>query len=156
MEQPKGCEAANKRKHFVCEVEKSIFDLPQSSSRNLNKEVNEKLTKMGMIRSEFDRCIYYNEAKTTIIGVHVDDSIIDGNSEDVTYFKKEFKNHYAVKDLGEASNIHSIKCIREDPSTILIQQRDYIREVLTNQNLAESKGLSTPLTLNFRQKIPRR
>lgn len=42
MEQPKGCEAANKRKHFVCEVEKSIFDLPQSSSRNLNKEVNEK------------------------------------------------------------------------------------------------------------------
>ena len=150
MEQPKGCEVSSKT-HFVCEVEKSIYGLPQSG-RNWNEELNEELTEMGMIRSEFDRCIYFNKARTTIIGIHVDDFIIVGNPEDVNHFKKEFKKHYKVKDLGEASNILSIRYIREDPTTILIHQRDYIQEVLEDQSLAESKGLSTPLALNFRQK----
>ncbi|XP_068238599.1 uncharacterized protein [Palaemon carinicauda] len=82
---------------------------------------------MGLIRPEFDRCVHYDKAKTSIIVVHVDDFIIVGNSEDVAHFKKELKNYYA---------------------------RDYIQEMLINQNLTESKELSTPLALNFRKEVP--
>ena len=151
MEQPVGCEVADRR-HFVCEVEKSIYGLPQSG-RNWNEELNGKLGEIGMTRSEYDRCIYYNETKTVIMGIHVDDLIIIGNLEDIQHFKRQFKRHYASKDLGEASNILSIRCIRENSSSIVIHQRDYIQEILVSQNLLESKGLSTPLALNFRNEM---
>lgn len=149
MEQPRGCETAD-RKLFVCEIEKSIYGLPQSG-RNWNEDLNEKLSSIGMSRSEYDRCIYYNPNNTVIIGVHVDDFSIVGNQEDINKFKTEFKKCYAVKDLGKLSSILSINCIREDKSTILIHQSDYIQEILINQELDYSKGLTTPLAVNFRQ-----
>ena len=74
MEQPDGCEVADPTQ-FVCEIEKSLYGLPQSG-RNWNEELNSKLVMIDMIRSECDRCVYFHKSNALIIGVHVDDFLV--------------------------------------------------------------------------------
>jgi hypothetical protein len=104
MEQPQGCEIAD-RDYYVGKLQKSIYGLPQSG-RNWNEDLDDKLRKIGLKKSQHDNCIYYN--KTLIVGIHVDDFIIIEEKKDIDLFKKQLKTFYAIKELGAVKNLLSI------------------------------------------------
>uniref|UniRef100_A0A2A4JA71 Integrase catalytic domain-containing protein n=1 Tax=Heliothis virescens TaxID=7102 RepID=A0A2A4JA71_HELVI len=147
MTQPELYEEGTK----VCLLQKSIYGLKQAS-RQWNLKLDGVLQKIGLTRSKIDPCIYYCIKQSTMIfvAVWVDDLIIFTNSNKLkSDIKEKLKKEFYMKDLGEAKQFIGINISRNrKEGKIMLDQRNYITEILDRFSMTESKPMKTPIEVN--------
>ena len=68
------------------------------------KKLVQCLLNMGMTQSKVDPCVFYLKRDNKLIllvGTHVDDCAIAGKPSDILAFKKEIKDYFTIKELGQ-------------------------------------------------------
>lgn len=134
----------------VCKLKRSIYGLKQAS-RQWNLKLSQALIDCGFIQCQTDSCIYIRRHKfesLIIVAVYVDDLLIFyNNNEWRTELKKQLTTQFRMKDLGEASNILGIR-MQRDATTIKLDQRRYIEDILKRFNMGDSNPVKTPADPN--------
>ena len=101
MQQPEGYVKPGEE-HLVCNLEKSLYGLEQSS-RRWNKVFRESIEKIGFIQASADSCVFIRKDALTIIGVHVDDLMIlprKITEMRIRSDKDSLKLQFKIKDMG--------------------------------------------------------
>ena len=77
MYQPEGFDDGTGR---VCKLNKSIYGLKQAP-KNWNEKFSKYLKSVGFDDTDDDPCVYYNNDKSMIITLFVDDGLVAGKNE---------------------------------------------------------------------------
>ena len=71
--------------------------------------------------------------------------------EEINNLKKQLSKQFAMKDLGVAKQILSMRIIRDNVnSTLKLSQSEYVKKILSRFNMNEAKSVSTPLGSHFK------
>ncbi|CAM8954218.1 unnamed protein product [Rhodiola kirilowii] len=147
MSQPKGFEDKKCPDH-VCFLNKSIYGLKQSP-RQWNLKFNECMMSLKFTRSKYDTCLYLKRKNKDCLFVllYVDDILLMSNSKAmIAVIKRDLKNHFDMKDLGEAKKILGVTLLRDRPNKeMFLSQSDYIVKVLKRFAMLECKPTKIPL-----------
>ena len=145
MRQPQGFEVDDEG--FVCELYKSKYGLKQSA-RMWNDKINEVILETGLIRSNYDSCLYYS--KTPEFVLYVDDILIAcSDFEERQKLEEVLKLNFEIKCLGELSLFLGIEVTRSTEGYYQICQKEYIKKLLVEFNLENSKTSSYPLDVGY-------
>lgn len=126
----------------VCRLTKSLYGLKQAP-RQWNIKFNDFLTKFNLKRSEIDRCLYFNEERTLILAIYVDDGLAaSSNSELLEELTTYLKSKFDVKFMACESYL-GFK-VEQRSNEIFISQTPYINKVLSRFNMSECKPSATP------------
>lgn len=134
----------------VCRLLKSLYGLKQVS-RQWNLKLTNALTQSGFTQTK----LYYSlftKTNTTgsilIILVYVDDLLITGNKDNLIQEAKDILHHnFKMKDLGELRYFLGIEFAKLK-SGILMNQKRYALELVSECGLAAGKTTTTPLEQN--------
>ena len=79
---------------------------PQAASRCWNAVLDNKLKKMGFVKTTGDLCVYVtSHGEMCIILVHVDDLLLACKSEKrMAEIKEELVKQFVMKDMGKVHN----------------------------------------------------
>ncbi|UYV78617.1 hypothetical protein LAZ67_16002180 [Cordylochernes scorpioides] len=124
-------------------LKKSIYGLKQSG-HEWNEKLDQILTSIGLESSIMDTCVYFS--KDIILGVYVDDLLVTTSSvESYVKFKSSIQGEVDIKDLGEVSDLLSVRIKRNKDSNFELDQTHYIEEILKEYGMEHVKEASTPL-----------
>ena len=71
--------------------------------------------------------------------------------EEINNLKKQLLKQFAMKDLGVAKQILSMRIIRDKANgTLKLSQLEYVKKILSRFNMNEAKSVSTPLGSHFK------
>ena len=77
--------------------------------------------------------------------------IAGSNIEEINNLKKQLSKQFAMKDLGAAKQILSMRIIRDKANvTLKHSQSEYVKKVPSRFNMNETKLVSTPLGSHFK------
>ncbi|GBP89832.1 Retrovirus-related Pol polyprotein from transposon TNT 1-94 [Eumeta japonica] len=142
----------------VLRLEKAIYGLKQAG-REWNTKLDEVLRSMSFTPLESERCLYRREEKGNImfIAVYVDDIIIASQCrEAILMVKQGIFEHFNCVDKGKLSLFLGIEIERDgELGNISISQRNYIEDLLCENNMEECRKVSTPLDAGFQGKCER-
>ncbi|KAL2252169.1 UNVERIFIED_CONTAM: Retrovirus-related Pol polyprotein from transposon RE1 [Sesamum indicum] len=133
-------------KGHVCKLKRSIYGLKQSS-RQWNMEFTKQLEKLGFVQSKVDHCLFTITAETGFfcLLVYVDDVLIAGPCEKtISGFKTQLHNLFTIKNLGKARFFLGLEICRSDTGMIITQSK-YLKDILTDTGMIQSKSTNTPL-----------
>lgn len=140
MQQPPCYEDGTKK---VCLLKKSLYGLRQAS-RNWNLTLQKTLKEFGLIQSYVDQCIYFNEKRSVIIAIYVDDLLLLVQApHELADLKNRLNRAFRMTDLGLAKSCIGIR-IHQTESGIQLDQSVYIEEVLKRFNMTECNPATTP------------
>ncbi|UYV81671.1 hypothetical protein LAZ67_20001885 [Cordylochernes scorpioides] len=143
MELPESSLNHENSSNEVCLLKKSIYGLKQSG-HEWNEKLDQILTSIGLERSRMDPCVYFS--KDIILGVYVDDLLVTTSSvEAYVKFKSSIQREVDIKDLGEVSDLLSVRIKRNKESNLELDQTHYIEEILKEYGMEHAKEASTPL-----------
>lgn len=135
----------------VLKLNRAIYGLKQSA-RVWYKEVETVLLVLNYKKCDSEPCLFIKHADSsiTIIAVYVDDFFIFSNSNDEIIFVKEhLSKNFKIKDLGQVKQCLGMRVrINENKSEILLDQEQYISQVLERFNMNDCKSVSTPMVKN--------
>ncbi|KAH0738218.1 hypothetical protein KY290_036923 [Solanum tuberosum] len=149
MHVPQGFSSQGEKQ--VCRLHKSLYGLKQAS-RQWNLKLTEALINSGFTQSHFDYSLFTKkvEERVVIILVYVDDILITGNDQElIMEGKQALKLNFKIKDLGEMKYFLGIEIARSKQG-ILMNQRKFALELITDLGLTGSKPVATPMELNQR------
>jgi hypothetical protein len=135
-----------KRDGYTLRLLKALYGL-KGSPRAWYYHLRDFLSKLGMIPSELDVCLFVmfdNGALVLIVAVYVDDLIIAGLSNWVKWFMNEIKKEFLMDDLGEPKRILGIDVEFTD-EFITLNQTSYIEKVLTKFKFLDCTPKNTPM-----------
>ncbi|UYV74740.1 hypothetical protein LAZ67_12000761 [Cordylochernes scorpioides] len=134
---------AVEREWNIFQMDKSIYGLKQSG-HEWNEKLDQILSSIGLERSRMDPCVYFS--KDIILGVYVDDLLVTTSSvESYVKFKSSIQGEVDIKDLGEVSDLLSVRIKRNKDSNLELDQTHYIEEILKEYGMEHAKEASTPL-----------
>jgi len=141
MVQPEGfTDPKNPKK--VCKLKRSIYGLKQAS-RSWNHRFDQVIKENGFHRSVEEPCLYIKSSGSKIVFLilYVDDILLIGNDKPLlTSVKVWLKNHFQMKDLGEAQRILGIRIFRDRSRRMLsLSQESYIDKILERFSMTNSK-----------------
>ncbi|XP_070018131.1 uncharacterized mitochondrial protein AtMg00810-like [Nicotiana sylvestris] len=113
-------------------------------------KLTEVLLQMGFKQSHYDYTLFIREANgdTVIILMYVDDLLITGNNDKSLHdTRTQLQKKFKMKDLGELKNFLGIEFSRSKEG-ILMYQRKYALELMSETGLGGAKPSGTPLELN--------
>lgn len=99
--QPEGF-IARREEHKVYRLTKALYGLRQAP-RPWNVRLNGSLKQLGFERCPQEQALYKRctRSETLLVGVHVDDLIVTGNSlKGIKRFKHQMMQEYKMTDLG--------------------------------------------------------
>jgi hypothetical protein len=125
---------------------KALYGLKQSP-RLWQLTLKRELLKLSFTPLFADQSVYRNTKTGCFIITYVDDFILMGpQGEAIKRLKLELASVFDMKDLGTCTYFLGIRITRsEDGSRITLCQDAYIRKVLDQFNMAESRPVQTPL-----------
>ena len=132
---------AKGHEHLVCMLKHSLYGLKQSP-RCWNSVLDKYLKERCFLQSASDPCIYVaTEGKMFIVGVYVDDIIIESkNEEHLKRFKQALGEEFDVKDLGRLHYFLGIKIIQDNSiGDVRIGQPAYTNKVLEKFEMQSAK-----------------
>lgn len=133
----------------VCLLKKSIYGLKQAS-RLWNIKLNNVLHELGMRQSQTDPCVYYNDEKNAFIAVWVDDLIMFTSQQIIKdWLKENLKQHFEMKDLGEASQCIGLNITRTG-NKVMLDQEKYISDILARFKMTDCKAVRTPIEVGLK------
>ena len=150
MQQPEGYVKPGEE-HLVCNLEKSLYGLKQSS-RRWNKVFRECIEKICFIQASADSCVFIRKDALTIIGVHVDDPmILARNITEMRSDKNGLKLQFKIKDMGELHYYVGV-CVVQDVKNkqVFLHQGHYVEKMLEKFGQTEAKLVSTPADSNVK------
>ena len=147
MQLPQGFQADEKRKGqgLVCKLIKSLYGLKQAS-RQWNVKLTNALIEAGFQQSHLDYSLMTKKVGNDIVVVliYVDDLLVTGSScQLIEETKQVLKDHFRIKDLGDLRFFLGIEFARNSEG-ILMHQRKYALELISDLGLGSSKPMSTP------------
>jgi hypothetical protein len=147
MLQPEGYVQPGKE-NLVCHLKKAIYGLKQAP-RKWNRKLVEFLERIGFEQSYADPCIFVRQGQKStdlcILAVYVDDIIIlTKEKRMMTLIKKQLKEGFQMKDLGELHFILGVEVDRTSEGISLSQQH-FVKKLLVKFGMAEAKTAPTPM-----------
>ncbi|KAL1193518.1 Retrovirus-related Pol polyprotein from transposon RE2 [Cardamine amara subsp. amara] len=130
----------------VCRLRKAIYGLKQSPRAWYHK-LSTCLREKGFKMSEADHTLFTRKGPTGIVAVliYVDDLIITGDDiEGVSLLKRNLKESFDIKDLGELKYFLGIEMTRFEDG-LFISQRKYVLDLLTETGKLGSRPAKTPI-----------
>lgn len=127
---------------FYCKLKKSLYGLKQAP-RMWNSKFDSMLKKFNLNQSMIEKCLYYNDDKSLLIGLYVDDGLLAYTCEKqfndlITYLKNNFE--ITVDDCAKYLGIE----IERKHDGIFIHQSEYIDKLLKRFKMHEANPASTP------------
>jgi len=110
------------------------------------------MRKYGFRQSNSDHTLFIKHKgnKVTVLIVYVDDMIITGDDEEeISRLQKALATYFEMKNLGEIKYFLGIEVARSREG-ILLSQRKYVLDVLTEVGMLECKPVDTPIVQNHR------
>jgi hypothetical protein len=153
MEIPPGCSKSNTAGE-VCRLRKSLYGLKQSPRAWFDRS-RHALCGMGYKQCNGDHTIFYRHSgrRITILAVYVDDIIITGDDEtEIRQVKDSLGKQFEVKDLGQLRYFLGIEIARS-PKGILLSQRKYVLDLLSETHMLGCRSASTPIDLNHKLSV---
>ena len=126
-------------------MERSLYGLKQAPIQWHDK-FDSLIISHGFRINESDKCVYYKfiDNICTIICLYVDNLLIFGSHIDAVNKVKNFlRQHFDMKDLGEADLILGTKITRTSDGIALDQSR-YIENLLCKYNYFDCKPVCSP------------
>uniref|UniRef100_A0A0V0IWV1 Putative ovule protein n=1 Tax=Solanum chacoense TaxID=4108 RepID=A0A0V0IWV1_SOLCH len=149
MEMPQGFQTQGENK--VCKLLKSLYGLKQAS-RQWNQKLTEALLSIGYSQSSYDYSLFTKRdgEDIAVILIYVDDLLITGNSNKlIQELKDSLHSRFKMKDLGVLKFFLGIEIMRSK-SGILLNQRKYALELISDTGLSGAKPVNTPLETNVK------
>ncbi|XP_016512829.1 putative mitochondrial protein AtMg00810 isoform X1 [Nicotiana tabacum] len=107
---------------------------------------------MGFVQSHYDYSLFTQRVggDLIVILVYVDDLLVTGNNVKLIYqVRTDLQARFKMKDLGELKFFLGIDFCRSKEG-ILMNQRKYALELVSEMGLAGSKPVATPLEFNHK------
>jgi len=141
MEQPEGYV---NDPNMVCHLRKSLYGLKQAP-RCWNAKFRDFMAKQKFIQSAADPClfIFRDNSGLVLVALYVDDLVITGNGNLVTWTKSILGKQFDMKDLGDLKYILGILVERDD-SGLYLSQSTYIDKILKTFKMEKCKPMHTP------------
>ena len=137
--------------HKVCKLKKSLYGLKQASRQWFAKLVGE-LTSQGFYQSKNDYSLFIKRdgSHTTYAAVYVDDVILTCSyPSSIAALKHHLHTTFGIKDLGVLQYFLGIE-VCYLPEGVLLSQKKFASELLTDCGLDVSKKAVTPLPVNLK------
>ncbi|XP_019263194.1 PREDICTED: uncharacterized protein LOC109240957 [Nicotiana attenuata] len=147
MTLPQGFQSQGENK--VCRLIKSLYGLKQAP-RQWNAKLTEALLRFQFVQSKYDHSLFSKKTDrgTTVVLIYVDDMLITGdNLELIQDTKTALQNAFKIKDLGELKYFLGIEFARSEKG-ILMHQRKYALELISELGLSAAKLIETPMDCN--------
>ncbi|XP_070023029.1 uncharacterized mitochondrial protein AtMg00810-like [Nicotiana sylvestris] len=135
--------------YMVCKLLKSLYGLKQAS-RQWNIKLTDVLQATNYIQNPYDHSLFTRKEgeEIDIILIFVDDLLITRNSRRlVDQAKQILHKNFKVKDLGELRYFLGIEVLRSQEG-ILLNQRKYTLELISDVVLSGSKPVNAPMEVN--------
>ncbi|CAM8887351.1 unnamed protein product [Rhodiola kirilowii] len=146
MKQPEGF-IMPRNENKVCKLIKSLYGLKQAP-KQWHQKFDEVILSSGFKLNQADKCIYNkfdNSGNGVTICLYVDDMLIFGTDQKQVDLAKDFlSSSFAVKDMGEANVILSIRIKRENKS-LAPSQSHYVEKMLKKFNCLNCSPVCTPM-----------
>lgn len=133
----------------VCKLNKSLYGLKQAP-RQWNVKLTEALVQMVFKQSHYDYSLFTKnvDGDIVIVLVYVDDLLITGsNHQFLNDTRQDIQMKFKMKDLGELKFFLGIEFSRSSEG-ILMTQRKYALELISDSGLGGAKLAGTPLEVN--------
>ncbi|XP_015169785.1 uncharacterized mitochondrial protein AtMg00810-like [Solanum tuberosum] len=141
---------ASQGENKVCRLVKSLYGLKQAP-RQCNTKLSEALVRFGFVQS-YDPSLYVKKTTegVTLVLVYVDDMLITGDSlKLIEETKVTLQQAFKMKNLGELRFFLGIEFARSNKG-ILMYQRKYTLELLSELGLEATKSAGTPIDYNLK------
>lgn len=151
MDLPLGFQQAGTSNSKVCKLRKCLYGLKQAS-RQWNIKLTEALLEAGYSQSAHDHSLFIKKegADSAAILVYVDDLLITGNSSQlIQEAKTTLHANFKMKDLGSLKYFFGIEVLKSKDG-ILLNQRKYIQQLISEAGLSGAKVVRTPLQFNHK------
>src|SRR4051812_12018205 len=135
----------------VCKLKKSLYGLKQSPRAWFDR-FRRAVCSMGYRQCNGDHTVFYRHSKTqiTILAVYVDDIVITGDDvKEIQRLKNRLGKEFEVKDLGQLRYFLGIEIARS-PRGIVLSQRKYVLDLLSETGMLGCKVASTPVEQNHK------
>lgn len=144
MYQPEGFDDKSGQ---VCLLKKSLYGLKQAP-RSWNKKFSSFLESLNFTASDDDPCVYYNNDRSIIITLHVDDGLMVGkNINDMNdvlgKLNKKFQITYDEPNGKDLSYLGMQIKLQENG--IFVSQSRYSKAILERFKFEELNPVSTPI-----------
>ena len=130
----------------VCKLRKSLYGLKQAS-RQWFSTLSTALRSLDYHQCSSDHSLFVKKTASslTILLVYVDDVLLAGNSiAEFNIVKHFLHSKFRIKDIGELKFFLGLEVARSS-SGIVLNQRKYAMELLSDAGLLASKPASTPM-----------
>ena len=111
------------------------------------------IQEFGMIRSAADHSVFYHHSSTgkcIYLIVYVDDIVITGTDQDgIQKLKQHLFSYFQTKDLGKLKYFLGIE-VAQSNSGLVISQRKYTLDILTDTGMLDCKPVDTPIDPNVK------
>jgi Reverse transcriptase (RNA-dependent DNA polymerase) len=134
----------------VCLLSKALYGLKQSS-RTWFYTLNSSLLSLGFVASHYDPSLFvlHSHDRIVIILVYVDDIIITGSHKGlISDIITDLQQKIIVKDLDDLHYFLGIE-ITHTPDELHLSQTKYIRDLLTQANMLQSKPYNSPMVVHI-------
>jgi hypothetical protein len=135
----------------VCRLRKSLYGLKQSPRAWFDR-FRRVICAMRYKQCNGDHTVFYrhSNSKITILAVYVDDIIITGDDEvEISRLKDSLRKEFEVKDLGQLKYFLGIEIARS-PKGIVLSQRKYVLDLLSDTGMLGCRVASTPIDQNHK------
>jgi transposase InsO family protein len=150
MEIPPGF-ATSQTEGKVLRLKKSLYGLKQSPRAWFDR-FRRAMCGMGYKQCNGDHTVFYrhNRGLKTILVVYVDDMIITGDDcLEISRLKQNLSKEFEVKDLGQLKYFLGIEIARS-PRGIVLSQRKYVLDLLSDTGMLGCRPASTPIEQNYK------
>lgn len=141
MEQPEGF---IKDRGKVCLLKKSLYGLKQAP-RCWNEKFRNFMKTSKFSQSTADPCLFilHHNNEMVIVALYVDDLVITGDENLITWTKSILAKKFDMKDLGDIKYILGIQVSR-DANGIYLSQSTFITKTLEKFSMSDCKPNVTP------------
>ena len=133
MHLPPGYNFKGSRKTHVLKLIRNIYGAKQAG-RVWYNHLHDNLIKLGFVRSNIDKCIFYKG--TCVLLVYVDDCIIMGpHQSEIDEIISDMSGELRMEDQGDLEDYLGVNISRGKDNTFTLAQPQLIQSILEDLNL---------------------
>lgn len=136
---------------LVCKLDKSLYGLRQAS-RQWNTKLKATLLTKGYSVSENNSSLFFKKRGDLVLylAIYVDDILVVGNDhEEITDIKAYLDSVFKIKDLRKLHYFLGME-FAEVPTGMIVSQRKFTMDLLSEFNCTGSTPVTTPLDLTVK------
>lgn len=131
-------------KNKVCKLIKSLYGLKQAP-RQWNKKFDDFLKRFNLQQSKIDKCMYFNNDRTLLIAIYVDDGLVASSDPKLlTNLVNYLRDQFELKVMECEAYLGFQVSRDKENGTLFLHQSHYATKILEKFNMADCNPTSTP------------